>query len=70
LHETESDHGEEDELMLFEEASGDPLIDGISDIVNKSLSATLVFLLGAFDGFEEEFYKTLEGVLVHMVYYA
>ena len=53
--------------MLFEEAPRNPLVDGISDVLDKFGNASFVLFLSSLDGFEEELDEAFQGVLVHVV---
>ncbi len=53
--------------MFFEQSSGDPLIDGVSDIENKETHSGLIFLCCSFYGFEEELNETFKRILVHVI---
>lgn len=53
--------------MLFEEASRNPLVNGIPNIFNEFANSSFVFLLGSFNGLEEELDETFQGILIHVI---
>lgn len=53
--------------MLFEKTSWNPLIDGISDVVDQFLNSCLIFFLSSFDGFEEELDEAFKWILIHVI---
>ena len=69
LHETESDEGEEDLLMAYEEPSRYPLVNGLSNHFLKCFNSWF-FLFELFclvNSLEEEGREALQRVLVHVV---
>ena len=67
IHESESDHGQEDEFVFFEKASGNPLINGVSDVKDEESSSSFVFLGSPLNSFEEELNETFQRILIHVV---
>ncbi len=53
--------------MFFEETSRNPLIDCISDVIDKFLNSGLIFFLGPLNGLEEELNEALKRVLIHVI---
>jgi hypothetical protein len=69
LHKSEGDHASEDLLVLFEETSGYPLVNGHSDHGSEGKHSLFVVLneLSLLNSLEEEGVERLKRVLVHMV---
>jgi hypothetical protein len=53
--------------MFFEKSSGDPLIDGVSDVEDEEADSALILFYGSFDCLEEELNETFQRVLIHVV---
>jgi hypothetical protein len=53
--------------MLFEETSGNPLIDGDSDHLDQFSDTGLISFVSLVDGFEEESDESFKRVLIHVV---
>ena len=54
--------------MFFEESSRNPLIDSKPDILNKFQYSGFVPFGCLLNGFEEEFNKAFQRVLIHVIY--
>jgi hypothetical protein len=69
LHKSEGDHASEDLLVLFEETSGHPLVNGHSDHGSEGKYSLLVVLneLSLLNSLKEEGVERLKRVLVHVV---
>jgi len=69
LHKSEGDHTSEDLLVLFEQTSGYPLVNGHSDHGSEGKYSLLVIFdeLSLLNSLEEEGVKRLKRVLVHVV---
>lgn len=68
LHESESDHSQESDPVLFEKASTDPLVDSVTNVSDQFFNTGIILDLGPLDGFEEEEVEGFQRVLVHMVH--
>lgn len=53
--------------MFFKETSRNPLINCISDVIDKFLNSGLILFLGPLNGLEEELNEALKRVLIHVV---
>jgi len=53
--------------VLFEKASGDPLVDGISDVLNKFSSSGFVPFFGSLNSLEVELDEAFQRVLIHVL---
>ena len=67
VHQSESNHRQEDNFMFFEESARYPLVDSKSDILNKFSCSGLISLRCFFDSLEEKFDKAFQRVLVHVI---
>ena len=68
LHESKDNECQENEFVLLEETTRDPLIDGRTDIKNQGLNTSFIADLCSIDGFEEESDERLQGVLIHVIH--
>jgi len=68
LHESEDNECQENEFVLLEETTRDPLIDGRTDIQNQGLNTSFITDLCSIDGFEEESDEGFQGVLIHVIH--
>lgn len=66
-HQSESDHREEDELVLLEQSSRYPLVNSESNVLNELGRTCFISFWGLFDSLEEEFNEALQRVLIHMI---
>ena len=53
--------------MLFEQSSGNPLVNGVSDVLDELGHSSFIFFLSLFDGLEEELDETFQRVLIHVI---
>ena len=53
--------------MLFKQTTRNPLIDCVSDVIDKFLHSSFIFFLSSFDGLEEELNEALQRVLIHVI---
>lgn len=68
LQKSEGHQSEENLLVFFEKASGNPLVNHNPYVLNEFLYPAFVLLLSHFDCFEIEEQKGLQGILVHVVH--
>lgn len=54
LHEPESDHSQEGNTVLFEEATTDPLVDSVADILDEFINAGVILDGCPLNSLEEE----------------
>lgn len=69
LHQSESNQGQQNQLVLFKQSSTDPLEYHVSNVLSQFFDSCVILYSGLVDSFVEEIVETFQTVLVHRTYY-